>query len=303
MKYMVTGVGGIGGYLACVLLKRFGSDVTIIARNKRKEVLETKGLVLDSVRMGKGTFHFDHITDDPATAGVQDMIFIATKNYSLKEAVEALKPCVDEHTIIVPVLNGINHGQVTADILKKGYVIDSLIYMGAHYNEDYSYSQDTGYGKLIIGSPWPDKNKAVQQAIGGDELECVISDDLKSELWHKYIVNCSYNTITAYYKCATRGLLDPPSRLEELDRLIEEAIAVGKADGAKLPDNLKEIINNQFLHERNLDTTSSMAADVINGRRTEIETFGGHLTRLAKKLGVPVPESERFYTEMKKLGL
>ena len=145
--------------------------------------------------------------------------------------------------------------------------------------------------------------QGLQQAIGGDELECVISDDLKSELWHKYIVNCSYNTITAYYKCATRGLLDPPSRLEELDRLIEEAIAVGKADGAKLPDNLKEIINNQFLHERNLDTTSSMAADVINGRRTEIETFGGHLTRLAKKLGVPVPESERFYTEMKKLGL
>lgn len=303
MKYMVSGVGGIGGYLAALLLKQFPQDVTLVVRGQRKAALERQGLVMHSVRMGDVIFPDLNLTDEPASAGVQDMIFVATKNYSLVDALEALRPCVGDKTIIVPVLNGIDHGQVTQETLQRGYVVDSLIYLGAHYNDDYTYSQDTAYGKLVIGSPWAEQNEIVRRTLDGPNLECVISADLKSELWHKYIVNCAYNTITAYYKCATRGLLKPPSCLDELNGLLQEAVAVGKADGARLPDNLIETINNQFLHERNLDTTSSMATDVMNGRRTEIETFGGHLTRLAKRLGVPVPLSDRFYAEMKKQGL
>ncbi|MDY2903886.1 MAG: 2-dehydropantoate 2-reductase N-terminal domain-containing protein, partial [Caecibacter massiliensis] len=43
MKIMVTGIGGIGGYMASFLCAYY-DDVTLIARRKRKESLIEKGL-------------------------------------------------------------------------------------------------------------------------------------------------------------------------------------------------------------------------------------------------------------------
>ena len=304
MKYMVTGMGGIGGYIAAVLLNRFPREVTLVARGARKRALEKQGLIMHSARMGERTFSDLHVIDDPAQGGVQDMIFVSVKNFSLVEAVEALKPCVDDHTIVVPVLNGIDHAQVTADTLQQGYVVDSLIYMGAHYNEDYSYCQNTAYGRLFIGSPWPDKNELVKAALGGGpELDFIISPDMKSDAWKKYVSNCGYNTITAYYGCNGRGIFEHPERMAELRSLFEEALAVGQADGAVFPDGHIDNLTAMLFSPENLDGSSSLAADTIAGRQSELETFGGHLTRLAKKLGVAVPVSERFYREMKARGI
>ena len=82
MKIMVTGIGGVGGYIASVLCANY-DDVTLIARRKRKESLQTKGLVVHSDFFGDHTAH-PAVTDDPASAGIQDVIFVCVKNYSLE---------------------------------------------------------------------------------------------------------------------------------------------------------------------------------------------------------------------------
>jgi 2-dehydropantoate 2-reductase len=303
MKIMVFGLGSIGGYLACVLLKYFPNEVTLIAHNKRKEILVKQGLIMHSVLMGEKTFYCKNIIETPALSGQQDIIFVVVKNYSLKEALTLIRPCVSNRTIIVPVLNGIDHGKIARDTIQNGYVIDSLIYLGARYNSDYSYTQHTNHGKLIIGSPWKEKNEIVKKIIGHPELDCVISQDIKSDLWKKYIKNCAYNTITAYYKCTKKDILASPTRMQYLRKLLNEAICVGIADGAILPKNFEKSTIEELFNQKNLDATSSMAMDVLNGKPTEIETFGGFLTRLAKNYKINTPISSKFYIEMKQNGL
>ena len=55
-----------------------------------------------------------------------------------------------------------------------------------------------------------------------------------------------------------------------------------------------------MMHYRNADATSSMARDAMAHKPTELETFSGHLVRLADRLGVPAPVSKRFYQELLK---
>ena len=45
MKILIFGVGGIGGFLGSYLLKT-SAEITFIARGKRLEYLEKKGLIL-----------------------------------------------------------------------------------------------------------------------------------------------------------------------------------------------------------------------------------------------------------------
>ena len=40
MKLMVSGIGGVGGYIAAVLCRYYPGSVTLIARGERKKALE-----------------------------------------------------------------------------------------------------------------------------------------------------------------------------------------------------------------------------------------------------------------------
>lgn len=45
-------------------------------------------------------------TDNSDEIGVVDIIFVCVKGYSLKAAAKAILPMVDDHTLIIPIING-----------------------------------------------------------------------------------------------------------------------------------------------------------------------------------------------------
>lgn len=50
-------------------------------------------------------------------------------------------PFVDDHTVLIPVMNGVDTGERMRNLLKKGTVIDSLIYIVAYASPDFSITQ------------------------------------------------------------------------------------------------------------------------------------------------------------------
>jgi 2-dehydropantoate 2-reductase len=300
MKILVSGIGGVGGYVAATLCK-YQPDVTLIARGKRRKALEKNGLVIHSERMGEAVFH-PTVLEKPAAAGVQDVVFVCVKNFSLLQALEDLLPCIAEHTLVVPVLNGIDHYEVARDFLPKGLVINALIYITAAYNEDYSITQTGNYARILVDAPNKEKAQLIASLLNHEGItDCYVPEDMDAEMWTKYITNCAYNTLTARYQCPTRGFLNPPERLQEFRTLLDEACAVAKAKKINIADNLAESIYNRMTHERNLDSTSSMARDVMAHHPIELETFSGYLVRTAHELQVPVPMSERMYKELQEI--
>ena len=302
MKWVVIGIGGVGGYVASVLCKN-GEDVTLVARGGRKEALRHKGLVLHSAYMGEHVFH-PAVTDDAAIIGMADIVFVCVKNYSLVEALRSVEPCIGEKTLVVPVMNGLDHAAVTAEILSRGIVVDSVMYITSSFNDDYSITESGGFARMGVSSKTAEAAETVRALLHHPgEMTCFIPEDMEAAAWSKYILNCAYNVITAYYK-ANIADLSQGRRLTEFRDLIDEAYAVAVADGVSLAADLPQSIYEKIMGPRNdKNSTSSMARDVMSGRRTEVETFSGYLVRLAHKLHVPVPVSERFYEALKHTGV
>ena len=201
MKIMIVGIGGVGGYIAGMVGQKY-KNLTLIARGKRGEALREHGVVLHS------DFHGEKIVKDGVirecareVEEIQDLIFLCVKTYALEDVCQSLGSCVDDHTIIVPVMNGADTAQRVREYLGKGLVVDAVIYTTAAANEDYSITQLGQYTRILLGAVREEEHKAAKVSagvLGEAGIEYEISSDVRQAVWEKYIFNCAYNVITAY---------------------------------------------------------------------------------------------------------
>lgn len=296
MKIMVSGIGGVGGYIASVLCANY-IDVTLVARRARKEALEKQGLVLYSDFFGDHTFH-PAVTDTPAAAGIQDVIFVCVKNYSLEAALTALRPCVGDHTIIVLILNGVDHSDVARHVLPKGILVDSAIYITSAYDKEYAIHQHGKFTRVVLGGANQDAVDTVYDLLNHPGITCKKTDDIEAELWNKYILNCAYNVLTAYYECTIGDIMGDDQKKQEFYTLLSEAYTVGKALGVHLDPRIVDTLFGKIVRQDAKDGSSSLARDVIAGRQSELETFSGYLVKTADRLHVQAPFSKHCYTAL-----
>ena len=299
MKIMITGIGAIGGYLASVLTLHYPDAVTVVARRGRRASIEAKGLVLHSAILGEKVTH-PKVTDVPAEAGIQDVIFVCVKNYSLAAALEAIVPCVGPETIVVPMINGVDHDEVARSILPEGTkLVDTVIYINSAAEADYSIHQLSNFAIVFVGSDDKAAEKKIFDLIDHEGFKVHIAGDVRVEMWNKYITNCAYNVITAYYEKTIGEILALPQGKDELHALLTEAQAVGTALGVAIDPQQAETIFGRILRQKNKDVYSSLALDFMHHHQNELETFSGYIVRTGKKLGVDVSVSERMYEALK----
>jgi len=298
MRIMVVGIGGVGGYIASILCASYEKDVTLVARKARGESFREHGLVLHSDFYGEHVFH-PAVVETPAQAPVQDIIFVCVKNYSLESALTSVQPCVGPKTILVLIMNGVEHGELVKQILPQARLVSSSMYITSAYNKDYSIRQMGKFARIFLGSQDKEAAQIAYELLHKVGLSCHLTEDIRVEEWNKYVLNCAYNVITAYYKGTIGEVLDKPNGKEEFHTLLQESYEVGKALGVALADSLVETHYKRILGQNNKNVSSSLARDVIAGRPNELETFSGYLVETAHKLNVSVPLSERMYKELK----
>src|SRR5258708_6931203 len=98
--------GGVGGHLRAQLAQA-GADVTFSVRGATLDALKTRGLRVDSI---KGDFGIEHpnATDDPASAGKFDAIFVTVKTWQIEEAATQIKPMIGDDSMVIPLENRID---------------------------------------------------------------------------------------------------------------------------------------------------------------------------------------------------
>lgn len=303
-KIAVVGIGGVGGYLAGMLIQAF-PHVSLVARKGRGASIREKGLILHSDYHGEIVARPEKVVSSATELEPQDYIFLCVKNYSLEEVCRELKDAVTEHTVIVPVMNGADPGDRVREYLGKGIVVDSLIYIVAFANADYSVTQQGDFANLRIGMK--NSQEAGQETLEElsdllkmADIDHKVSKDIECDIWRKYILNCAYNVTTAYYDLTIGELRSDPKKAGEYEALVEEAYEVAVKKGVQVTPEHKDAIIHRFYYELADDATSSLQRDFCAGNPTELETFSGYLVREAKRLGVEVPVSERMYEGLKK---
>lgn len=303
-KIAVVGVGGVGGYLAGMLIPKY-PHVTLAARGKRGESIRNNGLIVHSDYHGEIVARPEKVVEETRVLEPQDIIFLCVKNYSLEQACTELENAVTEDTVIIPVMNGADPGERTRSFLKKGTVIDSLIYIVAFANQDCSVTQQGDFASLRIGIKDADENEKekiseVSKLLQGADIDHEVSADIECDIWRKYILNCAYNVLTAFYDNNIGQLRSDPKKDKEYEQLVYEAYDVAVKKGVQVTKEHADAIVRRFREELKDNATSSLQRDVKAGKPTELETFSGYLVREAEKLGVAVPVSARMYEGLKK---
>ncbi len=87
MRILILGAGGIGGYFGARLLQA-GADVTFLLREKRKQLIDSAGLQIETPH---GNFSVQPRTVTAATVKPEyDLIVLAPKAYDLDDALASL---------------------------------------------------------------------------------------------------------------------------------------------------------------------------------------------------------------------
>ena len=297
-KVAVVGIGGVGGYLAG-MLGRACPHLTLAARGGRRESVLEKGLILHSDYKGEIAVRPEKVV--PAgEMGRQDYIFVCVKNYSLEEVCRELRDAVTDETVLIPVMNGADPGERMRKLLGKGTVVDSLIYIVAFANADYSITQQGDFANLRIGIQDADereqkKIEEVSELLSAADIDHQVAEDIQSAVWKKYILNCAYNVASAYYDNNIGQLRSDPAKAKEYEALVREAYSVARAKGVNVGQEDVDAILHRFYHELADDATSSLQRDIRDGKQAEIETFSGYIVREGKRLGLDMPVSEKMY--------
>ena len=304
-RIAVIGVGGVGGFLTGMLVQKF-PHVTVVAREERGRSIRERGLVLHSEYKGEKTGRPEYVTEAVRLLGPQDYIFICVKNYSLEEVCRDLagSGAVTDETVIIPVMNGVDAGGRVRELLRNAVVVDSLIYIVSFARPDYSIEQQGKFADLRIGirnadAGQQEKVAEVSRILFEADIDHETAADIRCEIWKTYILNCAYNVETAYYDNTIGQLRGDPKKAKQYEQLVCEACAVARAEGIGVPEDHAGTVIRKFYNDYGDDATSSLQRDVRAGRQSELETFSGYLVREAKRLGVPVPVSERMYAGLK----
>ncbi|MBQ5950643.1 MAG: 2-dehydropantoate 2-reductase [Lachnospiraceae bacterium] len=303
-RVCIAGVGAIGGILGSMLCRAYPGQVTLIARGARAESFRTNGVVMHSEYYGEVKGMPGTVTADARDLPVQDCILFCVKNYSLEQIAEELRPQIGEETILVSVQNGVDAGDRLRAMFPQATVCDSVTYTTTGVNEDYSVSQNGPYTYVFIGSKTNDARERaaaekVRALFVSAGFDMRFTDEVVKELWSKYILNCAFNTVTARHLAFNGDIRRSPALQADTEALLRETYAVSEAEGVGLPPDLPDQKFRFMMTRQSEKATSSMMRDAKAHRPLEIEAFSGTVIRLAKKHGIPVPVTERYYRELK----
>ena len=118
MRILVLGAGAVGGYFGGRLAAA-GEDVSFLVRPERARQL-ADGLKIESPH-GNLNIPVQTFTAGEA-APAPEIIMLACKSYGLVGALEAIAPHIRSGTVILPVLNGLNHIPVIASRFSEAVV-------------------------------------------------------------------------------------------------------------------------------------------------------------------------------------
>ena len=288
-KILLLGAGAVGVLPAAAFLTIPAVDFRVVADSDRiqrytRDGIYLNGKLLPLRYMVSGSENF-----------IADLVLIAVKGWSLEDALPLLRPHVDSHTVLLPLLNGIN----APDVIRKQYP-DSTILNGfflghASVRTGNSIMQD-GVGTFFCGSEPADAEILAQMAklcrTAGVNVDTPA--DFRSALWKKFILNVGINQTQAYYRAGYGIVQQSKEMMQFAVDLMKEAACVAEAEGITGTD---EMIRSgvETIMSMPPEVQTSMLQDVLSGRLTEIDSFAGELLRRSKKHNIPVPLNEKVY--------
>jgi 2-dehydropantoate 2-reductase len=309
MKISVVGLGAVGGLIAARLALA-GHEVSALARGSTLQAVRARGLRLQMG--GSEQVAPIAVSDDASTLGPQALVIIALKGQALPEVAPVLAPLIDEHTLLMPAMNGVpwwflRHPalsqllapaeQQLTSVDPQGSIDTALPLpqvLGCVVHLTCSQPQPGvvvhGFGdRLIIGEPLgglSERVSALAQVFAAAGFKAEPSDDIRRDIWFKLWGNMTTNPVSALTGATADRILDDPLVRSFMLRAMAEAAAIGAQLGCPIDQSGEE----RLTVTRQLGAfRTSMLQDSEANRPLEIDALVGAVREIGARLGIATP--------------
>lgn len=293
----IVGMGALGLLYADVIVKARGN--------------EGVAFVLDEERLARYKDTIFTINGEEKTFPLisnkevkpVDLLIVAVKYNGLRSAIETMKACVDEHTIIMSVMNGIDSEEILAEAFGK----EHMIYTVAQGMDAMKFDNALNYtksGELRIGVV-EDSQKANLQSVCEyfDDIHMAYTaeEDIMKRLWGKFMLNVGVNQTCLAYSTNYAGTLAEGTEENRIFlAAMNEVIELANAYGIGLTqDDLDYYV--KIIGTLSPTGVPSMRQDGIAKRYSEVEMFAGTVRRMANEKGILTPANDLLYNKIKEI--
>ena len=274
-RIAIVGPGAIGGIMAAWLQRTGANEVILCARRPLPRLtVETPSAVIDFV---------PKVWTDPGEAQPVDWVLIATKAYDAEATARWLPGLTAAGAAVAVLQNGVEHSERFVPYLPAERILPVVVECPAE-RVDPTHIRQRGHTRLVV--PAGSRGRAFAALFTGTEIDLALTPDFKSTAWEKLCFNCA--GVVSGLTMQPAGVMNDEAIAETSRSLVRECIAVGRAEGAVLSDDLAETVLTKY-RKQPPDSLNSLHADRLAGRRTEIDARNGVIVRLGRKHGIPTP--------------
>lgn len=298
-RLAVVGSGAVGLYYgAC--LAHSGAEVHFLMRSDYGHAVE-HGIAIDSVR---GDFEIKpaHCHSKASDIGPCELVIVAAKATSNAAVPDLVAPIVRPGTVIVTLQNGLGNEEWLAEHFGASAIMGGTCFVClnrvgpahvAHY--------DHGLIELgEFGRPAGPRAHGIAEALRAAEVPCQLTDDLALTRWKKLVWNVPFNGLAiAEHGATVADILSNPRLLARARALMSEIIGAAHRLGLSIPDNFADEMVARSLTMGPYRPSSLL--DFAAGRDVEVEAIWGEPLRRGGAVGVPMPELDALYSQLKRL--
>jgi 2-dehydropantoate 2-reductase len=303
----IFGIGGVGGYFGGLIAHAIAQEeprtrsVTFIARGEHLARIKRDGLLLNTSDTEGLVCRPTVATDTVADISPPDLYLVCVKSYDLDNAITAISHNITPHTLVIPLLNGVDIYERIRRILSTGIVLPACVYVGTHIERPGVVTQRGGDGKILCGKA-PDLNNFDPQPLLDLFQQVRINfswqDDPYPAIWEKFVFIAAFGLVTASSGKTLGEVMADADAAARTRRIMEEIVAIARQKGIALAD---DIVERALAKGHNFppETKTSYQRDVETpGKPNEGDLFGGTILRLGQQYGVPTPTTREVFSAL-----
>ena len=242
----VLGAGAVGCYLIAGLAPKLGENLWIIAEGSRKERLKKEGLTINDHQLSL-------CVKTPQEAKGADLLIVAVKYGSLEESLDAIEQIVDDETIVMSVMNGVDSEEIIGRRIGMQHMMYSMIKIASErtghcvrFNPEVT--EGVYFGEADGSLSW--RVAAIENLFNDSSVRFHISEDILKKIWAKYALNISMNLPQAIIGCGLGGYRDSAYVMDISTKLKEEVVAVALAVGIDIREEKAASFDSRTVHRR-----------------------------------------------------
>jgi 2-dehydropantoate 2-reductase len=299
MRIAVIGTGGIGGPYGASLAKA-GADVTFVARGAHLAEMRENGLRIEGDR-GETHIRPAQVTDDISSIGTVDVILFCVKLWDVEPAAEQLRAIIGPQTAVIPLQNGIDAAERLIRILGAEAVMGGMAFVTGTIVAPGVIRQTGSYQRMTFGEldgRISERGQRVRDLCEAAGFEGVLSSDIMVPVWQKFILLVPLSGLNALTRLPLGEWRRDPDLLALYETALRETVAVGLAEGVRLPpDSIDQTLTT--MRSMPAHHTTSMGNDLLRGNRLELPWFAGKVVELGRRHGIPTPVNGFIYAALK----